>query len=524
MSYDTEREKAFRRPIVAVELELDTGSITFSDIAVQGYDSVPILSKYTLAPTTLAPAQGLGQRGQVKLVLDDYEEDGLPGSYLGRLIADNPYYLDRKLIVKIGYVTDNFNPATDLSERHYFIESIDGPSESGKVTITGRDALKPLYIEKAKAPGSAKTQLNQNISASKTGNVSFIDTTDFPASGYIVMGEEYIFYSAKATGNRLVFATRGAFGTTAAAYDSGEEAAEILAYNGVNCVDAIRDLILDYTDIDPALINNVEWNNERDNFLGSELLFGPAAISPTPVKDIISKIAMQCYLNIWWDERDQEIKLRANGPTLAPVDTYTDDQILDQKAGIKRSLKDRVTQVWYYYEKIDKSGGDNASNYRNLEITADLSLETPAKYGSSSVKVIFANLIDSAATAIKVGSRILDLKQDGTTKISFKLDAKDIDFWTGDFIRLDTDLLQTSFGNNQTFEAQVTQVLEQDGHTYTIEAVATDFDAVSRYGLIGPDTLLDYPAESPANIAKYAFISQNTAPYFADLTDAYRIL
>jgi len=58
---------------------------------------------------------------------------------------------------------------------------------------------------------------------------------------------------------------------------------------------------------------------------------------------------------------------------------------------------------------------------------------------------------------------------------------------------------------------------------YFYKLVKTGQETGDRYGEIGPNSLGDYTAESAANTAKYAFISNNT-PEMSNADDPYLIL
>lgn len=527
MSYASERARIGRQPMRIVELALDTGTETFCDLTTpSGQAMLPIIRSINLAPTRLKPGEGLGDRGTVRVVLEDFPY-GATGTYLGKLIADNPYYLDRVMTIKVGYLAASGFDINDFGTRTYFIDAIDGPDEKGHVTITARDALKNLYDSGAKVPAVTRGALTAGISSSFTGLVDVGDVDGYPSSGYAIIDDEVVAYSS-ISGTQLDISARAQFGTTATSHDADAPARAVYAFDDVNPVDEIESLMTGFGNIDAGYIPSATWALEKADYFELYTLRG-VVLEPTPVREVINKICRYCSINLWWDERDQEVKLKAYGPQLASDFYITDDNLLDgERARVTRDLDSRASQIWYFHGKRDASQGDDQKNFAEIHIDADLSLEGPTKYGKAAVKVITAGFVSSTTVAAGVSSRLLERLKDGTTKIQFSLDAKDSDIWTGSIGTLETDLIQQSAsdpnpGAPKPIQIIVTSVTEEDGHVYTYEAQLFKAEPPLRYARIGPGTLADYTLESPDNHNKYAFISNGT-PEMSNGDSAYYIL
>lgn len=510
-----------------VELALDTGTEAFSDLTTpSGQAMLPIVRSINLAPTRLRPGQGLGERGTVRVVLQDFA-DGAAGTYLGKLIADNPYYLDRVMTIKVGYLAEGGFDANDFSSRTYFIDAIDGPDDRGFVTITARDALKNLYASGAKVPAVTRGALVSSLTNSATGLVDVGDVDGYPASGYVIIDDEILAYSS-VSGTQLNISGRAQFGTTADAHDAEAPARAVYVFETVNPVDAIETLLTDFGNIDASYIPSADWAQEKTDYLNLYTLYGVVR-EPTPVRAVVNKICQYCSINLWWDERDQEVKLKAYGPQLASDFYITDNNLLNgERAKVERDLDSRASQVWYFHSKRDHSKGDDQKNFGELHIDADPSLEDASKYGKAAVKQILAEFVNSAVVAGGVSSRLLERLKNGTTKIRFSLDAKDSDIWTGDIGTLETNLIQQGSsdpdpGEPKPIQIIITSVTEEDGHVYSYEAQLFKAEPPLRYARIGPNTLADYTAESAANHNSYAFISDNT-PAMSNGDSAYYIL
>ena len=148
--------------------------------------------------------------------------------------------------------------------------------------------------------------------------------------------------------------------------------------------------------------------------------------------------------------------------------------------------------------------------------------ESSDQYDVVQRKQIFAPWLTeaNAALAIVVASRLLQQYRDNPKKVTFKLDAKDTDLWTGDQFFLNTAGLSGFDGAAEDKLMQVISVAEKEnGYLYeTVESFG-----VGRFGFIGPNSLVNYDVESQANKDRYAWTAPNTGVFVSDGTEAYKI-
>ena len=110
----------------------------------------------------------------------------------------------------------------------------------------------------------------------------------------------------------------------------------------------------------------------------------------------------------------------------------------------------------------------------------------------------------------------------------------DDDAWTGDIVALATRRVQDATGSTPERDYRVLEVAEKFSgdsvkYSYTLQSIGgVNGVTPSRYGLIGPNTLNDYTAESDANKSTYAFIANNDRgdgdPGFSPNEEPYLIL
>lgn len=193
----------------------------------------PTIKSIDTTPVKATPLKGLGYRGKVTIKMVDFPLDN--GTYFGRLIGSNPYYLDRPLKLYDGFWSegDNFDLAADFQEKLYFIKSIDGPSDKGVVTVEAVDILSKLDSDQAIAPKEYELFLRTEIlkenptdvttpalDASETGNVVFTNGDKLPKGVIIItVVSELLTVECDGTTTVNILSRGGGGATTHAAGD-----------------------------------------------------------------------------------------------------------------------------------------------------------------------------------------------------------------------------------------------------------------------------------------------------------------
>ena len=126
------------------------------------------------------------------------------------------------------------------------------------------------------------TTLSSNITNTSTTGISVASTTSFPASGYILIGDEIIQYTTKTATVFDGTITRGVLGTTAASHNAGDAITEvqgtgspttigIVLFNNTVFSNGIY-TSADYTKIyfDKTGIYNLQFSAQLLNFTTSE--------------------------------------------------------------------------------------------------------------------------------------------------------------------------------------------------------------------------------------------------------------
>lgn len=512
MTYNDGLNSLSRSETYIVKMNLDTlivsgDYITHGEIP-SGEDFYPCVTSVDWIPSRAESEGGIGYFGEVVIKAKDFpwEQGNGQGSFFGRMIANNPYYLNRKVDIYVGFYQkgDTFS-LSNFQKRTYFLKRIDGPDEKGNVKIYASDVVSRL--KEAEVPKVTEGVLNENITDTVTAvDIDITDTTGFDSGGgYAIIEDEIINYSAVVDSTDIVLSGRGYGGTVGAAHSIGDPVRNIYRASG-NVVDVIRDIIEDFTDIDHAsYINDTDWNSERDGPLASETV-EIWITEPTPCDEVIDKLCKQSYINVWWDDAAQELKLKAIGPTLSPVATWTDDgEILDARVRLKRDQKKILTSVWLYYGKRDQTRGNEAENFDYVYVRTDTFLET--SLGEAKVKKVFADTLPDTAsgTASKVTSRLITQNK-VPIEFSCHVDAVNSTIEVGDAITILSDLIQGTDGQPDPTIMRVIEKAQKPNNRYFYKLIKTGQEAGSRYALISDGTLGDYLTATEEERNTYGWI------------------
>lgn len=532
----------------------------------KGYNGYPAIEgKPRITPTVVDPRGSLGKRGVVTVNLRDFADDDLgvdpyvstrtydpqtQGTFFGKLKARTPYYKGRFMKVIHQYINEPFDRAE--SEEHlYVIETLDF-DQRGKVTITGKDLLKLADDKKAIAPAANTGTLSAAYTAGvsttlvlQTGEGTDYDTDPYTGNAcsvsdpcFVRVGDNVLTYTGVST-DTLTGVVGGQFGSTDDDLDIDDTVQQCVYFDAVNVIDIIHYLLTTYTDITPYHIPydaglpvpttvDDEWDVEKASWLsGNDLTH--CITEPTGINKLLQQICEQNLLYIWFDEKAQEVKLRAIAPELknvVPVTLTDNETILSNSIGVKDNVKSRFSQIHVYYGQKDITDDiDKPENYHYRKLQIDTDSESENAHDEKAIRRIYANWMTSANAGliITLAGRLLS-RYAGTPYLTrFQIDMKDSDFWSGANAILDSIAFQDETGANNLQKCQIIKAADDhDKQLVTIEAETWEFEQ-KRYGYIAPNTMGDYTAESAANQAAYGFISITATGLYTNGDDGHLI-
>ncbi len=435
------------------------------------WQAIPSVKSVSTAPTRLniggaSDATGpLGRRAQVTIKLGDHPySDAKTDPYLSdrtydplsrgtfwtKFLARSPFYQNRPLRIREGYIGQD---PEDMVTRYYIIDGIDGPDSGGNVTIKGVDILRLVDDRRTKAPMLSRGELDSAINDSVTSfDVIGATEDEYPATGTLRIGSEVMTYTGRSeTSGVITFTgvTRGTDGTEAEEHDAESSVQSCLRYTSQAGYLVALDLIEKYAGDVFDVVDEVEWLAEGAFWLPQFIVSG-LITEPTGINTLLSELAEQCQFFIWWDEREQKVRLRANRPpTEDPLMINERDHIIQGSIGIQVKPEERISQVWVYYGIRNPTGSlTSESNYSRVRIRVDGDAESDLEFNESKVRRIFSRWIFTDAVAQNIAVRLLDRYRNNPRYLTVLLDAKDRDKWTADIIDVTTRLITDATGED----------------------------------------------------------------------------
>jgi hypothetical protein len=417
--------------------------------------AIPALVSVQAAPTVLNVGAGnedlspLGLRAVAQVAIRDFPSNDVGfdpylsdraydpvtrGSFWTKWLARNPFHVGYTLRIYDGFFGDALSA---MIKREYSIERIDLSRDA--VQITAKDILRRVTDTDVTAPDLSRGALASAITSSEASlTVAGAALDDYPASGWVRIGDEIIAYTSRATsGSNIAFSglTRARLGTVAAAHSQGDRVQRVLAYVDQPFSDIIYDLLTTWGGIPAGFIDKTDWDDEFAEW--RELYRFTAYLSdPVSVQRLVGELCQQGLANVWWDERVQKILFRAQRPNFAPDTITQEGEIVADSVVVTEHPNQRASQVYVYHSlRSPVLPLGEKSSYASAEAFIDVDKER--QYGEAQVKEIFCRWVRTGVIARSLGSAYLLRFRDVRRHITFNLTAKDIaNLWTGDVIQI----------------------------------------------------------------------------------------
>lgn len=449
----------------------DVLTLSFSNPVVNLPADLPIIpslrSGSTLA-TEINPsfanqnASALGKRATARLVFQDHPHsdfrvdpyvDERPynpfekSTFWAKWLARNPYHHNRPIRVFDGYIDQSLE---EMRVRHYLIDSITVPDSSGMVEVTAKDPLKLVEKEQAQIPQASTGRLITPI-ATTTQDTFAVDRAllaDYDASGYVRLGDEIIEYEfITEADNILTFnnCTRGEFGSQPQEHDVNTSVQKTIYYENQTLWSGIRSLLVDFCDIDPAYIEDDEWEAENDQFL-AQFSFTSVLSVPTSVFSVLNQLTEQLPFYIYWNERTNYIEYKASRYYSGDIPLLTESEIIAGSFSTATNPRDRISQVWVYHSPRDWTKTETV-NFKQIEVNVNLELEGPDFYDEKRIRVIESFWL-TGAQSVNLTGRLLRFNSETPLYVSLSVDAKDGSLWVGDVVDIEHRSIVDQFGSN----------------------------------------------------------------------------
>lgn len=549
----------------------------FSTVRVDGMQAAgespifPTLMAVDTAPTVLTPGKGLGIRSQVTVKICDhpwtdaftdpylasrpYNPDNR-GTFWGRFISRNSYYQNRRLVVHTGFLDENGQyQAANFRTRGYIIRSISGPDASGTVTVTAGDVLNLADASKRKWPeGSTATLTSAIVSAATNIPITDPDGQVLAAVGgaggpfvptYLKIDNELMRANSIVTVSPLVLSVTRAlmpawydFSQNIAVDHNANLAVQVcVLYDNALVTDIVYDLLANVCQIPTSYLPLASWNAEILNGF-AYLRFSRLITEPVGVSDLLTQITRHNVM-IWYDERTEEVRVRGLRFYAALSPNITDEQaIIADSVGVAEDMANLSTEQWFFYAKQwPLAQSDLIKSYRQIDIRADLDAESDAAYGVPYVVTFASEWLppNGISTAVEINQTTLRQYAKARKVITWEMDPKNDDWWTGDVLGVSTRYVQDDTGaaaSRNYLITQVEDVWSENG--LRLKYTATEQFAFLRAGSIThpdgdgseppPGAPPDYSSAGDVDRAQWCYISANSAPFFPDASPAYQII
>lgn len=477
MAYDNAKKEYTKEPFWYVEIEVDGQIFRFCENRSPipyGLSSNPSLQSVRVNPAEIDLSGGIGVRAKCSLSFvesNDYTTWGTirnPERFWARWRAENPYYLGKRISVFRGYIVNNTFDVSNFVKRDYIIESF-GQTGAG-ASITGKDPLKLLSNDRAKAPVESNGSLNADILATDTSfelQPAGIGDAEYPASNGIVrIGDEVILYTTR-TGDTFTGLTRGFYSTEIDDHSENDTAQLCLQYTTQTVSNIGYDLMTNYASVDPSFIVKSDWDAEVSNAFNTT--YSILITEPTGVQDLLQEFCDSAPHYYFYDERVNKIRLVALKPPPVDSQLFTwEGNLIAGSVAVKDRQDLRISTVIVNYGIINPTKDlDETSNYRSSYVREDTS--SVANYGQRAYKTVHSRWIpsDNKTAAVLMAARVGRRFSEAPREITFSMDAKDSEVWTGDSVRIETDLILKPGGGYARLPYQITSAGEDKDFNYT---------------------------------------------------------
>ena len=505
---------------------------------------IPSLKGITFSPIKIDPGKSLGRRGQVTCTLQDHphhdvlidkyvtERDYDPlevGTFWTKFKQRNLYYNSRIMTCYSGYMSQ-IEDIEQMDKRTYVIDRIDGPDGGGKITITGRDILRLADDKRAVCPRPTIARLDRDIDKAEGSPIAFdlvpageaVD--NFSIGDYIRINKEILIITG-ILGDELT-CTRSQFTTEAQDHKTDDTVQLCKRYLSEPVHLIMYDLLTNFANIPPEFIDFDEWIEEAGSWL-TDFLFTTLIPDPVGVTKLIDELIENSSCYIYWNELEQKIKLVAVKPPEVPLKLLTDDNaLIEGSITIKEKPDERLTRLILYYNQVNPVEKlDEWSNYSNREIRVDISAESPVQYGDTRDRIIYSRWITSGSFFVisTLMQRMLNAYRNTPLEINFKIDAKDLDVWTGDLFILRHRNIVDIYGVQQDLIMRVVEISESiAGTQYNVRAIDAEREFVGRYCYFQEEDQVNFSDATPEQREfKGGWFCDDTTLLMPDGSDPY---
>jgi len=415
-----------------------------------------------------------------------------------KLKARNRNYAGRPMRVKQCYIENG--AVTVETTRHYTITEIDGPDDSGNVSVKAKDILALADDDKAVAPKANTGYLKADVTVDETSITLLpagIGNIEYAASGWVVIGSEICGFTR--AGDVLTL-TRGQRGTVASTHSVNDVVQQTFSVRGARIDEVLYDLLVNYAQVPAAYITLADWQEEAERW-APHLRLNADICKPEGINALVSEMLV-LGVSVWWDDVAQKIRLQV----VRPVDDDPVVAITDRNNIVKITQKDnddkRLTRVLIRFNQIDPTRALSTDNFAMQRLIIDTAAESEDNFNDVKQREINCRwLNDGNSSLARISAkRILQRFSSNPAEFEITLDHKDDILSLVDVVSLSSRVAADESGKPVTLLMQVTDrngVMA--GHQFKIGA-----------------QLFEYTK-------RYAYFTENTRPVYGSSTEAQKL-
>ncbi|MDP5205437.1 hypothetical protein ORI99_00030 [Alishewanella sp. SMS9] len=425
----------------------------YSSQYIANLDCFSGLESASSNPPKANPGIDIGFRATASVSLMDFESNDsfelqspyndrrVIGSHWAKLFARN-FVKNRPARIRRGYLVDGVYTESNFQTEHYIVDEYQGPTLSGKVSFNLVDVLALTNGINAKAPETSNATLNAGIDNTETAITvnleSGLSAAEIEgkfgangATGFIAIGDEYVSYTVtSATGAAPVtmILVRGQFGTIASSHEINATVQKCIAYDEVNIITIIDDLIRNHTDIDQTYIPSSAWAALEAGELSLFTLTNVIA-KETEVKKLLNELVQIAGLTVYVDVVAREIVITATPNFDNPVIVF--DTVEHLEVGtldVKNDFNRLITRQLVQWAPKDYSKTE-ASNFTKSFRVAAILEELPDRLGTRNdgkeiITRWLPNTVNGNQIATGIAQRNVSRFSQIPQKVTFEVDTK----------------------------------------------------------------------------------------------------
>jgi hypothetical protein len=471
----------------------------------------------------------LGRRATLDFTVHDFADDDVGQDPYRTTRLYNPKeqstfwrkWLQRQKFGKVGArvrVYDGYagQALSAYQRRAYVLERVQWSEQ--QLQFYCRDELTRTEFLKTQVPTPSPGGLASDITESATSLTmsGAFEQKEYPATGGTLrINDELLTYTSKSysSGTNLTTLSglvRGTDGSMAANHSANDQVQLCKRYTTATVQEVIEDLLLAEAGIEAQLIDLDGLATEQALYLNA---FSLTALFTEPfgADTILGWLSQEVGCYIWWDERQQQIRIKAIRAVGVNeiVKTFThEDNIIRDSFQVSEKPRQRLNTITIYFNPIDKAGDLGESvNYANALRLVNGTTTSPETYGGQvQSRDIFSRFLTTEAVVNQTVVRLANRYEDVPVFVKFEADAKDRAVWTGDTLLVSHPAIVDDLGERVVRRWLVIEAEEiVPGHR--VRYMCADITLDGLIYLITENTLTTYTAEDFA--LGNAFITDN---------------